>query len=274
MVRKEKEEEKRKEGFEGLSYNLSPATKGPTWPLYSVKDADRLGEFREPRVFETEHHVYTVPFRYRNVEVENWLEYGGKGIEMAADIGSITIVEKSPIIAVTVVGSGCSGSNYNIVEWWGPGEKLSRLSKMPKSARQLIKRQRIDNLNGQHNALIQQALTQEPPEFKSVEDATEYLKMIQTIVYQMTYGYYRPGSLMSGLYENTAYFRIGDTSRPEHTAYKVVIRGGGVDKEEAYKGPGKYLGGSQNQEPGVTESRYPADYAFRLIDLLVEKSQH
>ena len=102
---------------------------------------------------------------------------------------------------------------------------------------------------------------------------SEYIRMIQTIVYQMTYGYYRPGSLMSGLYENTACFRIGDTSCPEHTAHKVVVRGGGLDKEEGYKGTGRYLGGSQNEEPGVTESRYPGDYAFRLIDLLVEKSR-
>ena len=244
------------EGFEAPSYTIFPKE----YHCYSSDEADLLGELREVEIFETERHVYTVPFRYRNVVVENWLEYSEKGIELAADKGSITIVEEKPIISVTVVGSGCSGQNYNIVEWWGPGESLSTLSTRRKtnrntSSHQLIKRQRIDNLKGQHNAWIQSALTQEPPEFKSVDEAREYIKRIQTTVYNMTSGYFMPGSLMSGLYENTAYFRIGDTSRPEHTAYKVTIRGGGLDYED----------------PGIWKARYPAEYAFRLIDVVVKK---
>ena len=222
-------------------------------PLYSSED-ERLGDLQEVEVFETEHHVYRVPFRYRNVKVENWLEYSEKGIEVAADIGSITIVEEQPIVSVTVVGSGCSGRNYNIVEWWGPGESLDRVTKT--RARQLIKRQRIDNLNGQHNAWVQSALTQAPPEFGSVEEATEFIGRIQRKVYKMTSGWYMPGSLMSGLYENTAYFRIGDTSSPELTPYEIVVRGGGLDYED----------------PGTRIARYPADYAFRLINVLVKKT--
>lgn len=220
---------------------------------HSPQDDDRLGELGEVEVFETEHHVYTAPFRYKNVKMDGWLEVGtAKGVELLADVGNITIVEEKPIISVTVVGSGCSGRNYNIVEWWGPGEKL-RESKG--RAPQLIKRQRIDNLKGQHDAFVQHALTQEPPEFESVEEAREYIRKIQEWVYNMTSGYYMPGSLMSGLYENTAYFRIGDTSRSEHTAYQVVIRGGGLDYED----------------PGTKIARYPADYTFRLIDVVVKK---
>ena len=237
------------------SYTIFPET----FYFYSSKDIDR-GELRKPEVFETEHHVYTVPFLYENVKVEGWSEYSDKGIEVAADRGSITIVEDKPIISVGIVGSGCTGANYNIVEWWGSGEELSKLSKMSKKANQLVKRQRIDNLKGQHNAWVHTALSQEPPEFKSVEEAKEHIKRIQKIVYNMTSGYYMPGSLISGLYENTAYFRIGDTTRSEHTAYKVVIRGGGLD----YEDPGDMCSDGR--------SRYPADYCFRLIDLVVKKS--
>lgn len=80
----------------------------------------------------------------------------------------------------------------------------------------------------------------------------------------------RLGSLMTGLYENTAYFRIGDVNlfserltEGEPTrkivgtvdVYKIVIRGGGLDYED----------------PGTAIARYPADYAFRLIDVVVKK---
>jgi hypothetical protein len=221
---------------------------------YSPKDDDKLGEMREPEVFETEHHVYTSPFRYRNVKVDAWVEIGkGKGIEMLADRGTITIEEDKPIISVTVVGSGCSGNNYNIVEWWGPGEKLTDPTTR---APQLIKRQRIGNLQGQHDAFIQRALSFGKPQFKTIEEANAYIKNMQDKIYKMTSGFYMPGSLMTGLYENTAYFRIGDTSRPEHTAYKIVISGGGLDYED----------------PGDNIARYPAEYTFRLIDVLVKKT--
>ncbi|MBE9569694.1 MAG: hypothetical protein IMF11_03650 [Proteobacteria bacterium] len=238
-----------KQDIEIASYTIPGSIK-----VYrSPQDDDQLGELREVEIFETEHHVYTTPFRYKNVKIDGWLEVGAaKGVELLADVGSITIVEEKPIISVTVVGSGCSGQNYNIVEWWGPGEKLTdRKTRAP----QLIKRQRIDNLKGQHDAWTQSALTQEPPEFESVEEAREYIKNIQKWVYNMTSGYYMPGSLMSGLYENTAYFRIGDTSRLKHTPYKVVIRGGGLDYED----------------PGTEIVRYPADYTFRLIDIVLKK---
>ena len=105
------------------------------------------------------------------------------------------------------------------------------------------------------SAWIQTALTEEPPEFETAEEGRDYIKRIQKIFHSMTSGYSVPGSVMSGLYENTAYFRIGDTSRPENTVTKVVIRGGGLDYED----------------PGTKVARYPADYTFRLIDLVVRK---
>jgi len=253
-------------------YTLGFPSKG--LHLYTSKDEDRLGKVQQVETFETEHHLYKTPFRYKNVKVENWLEYGEVGIEMAADIGTITIVEEKPIVSVTIVGSGCSGKNYNIVEWWGPGESITRMKVKDSQdpdwilwkdgtyvfPYQRIKRQRIDNLKGQHNAWTQSALTQEPPKFKSVEEATTFIKRLQTIVYNMTSGYYMPGSLMTGLYENTAYFRIGDMTDPEDIPYKVVIRGGGLD----YEDPGTMF------TPSI--ARYPADYAFRLIDIVVKKS--
>ncbi len=251
MAQKSDRPDEKNDDAEVPSYTIPPPP--GSMPVYrATQDDEELGELREAEVFETEHHVYTSPFRYRNIVMDRWLELGPKGVEILADRGSITIEEKKPIISVTVVGSGCSGANYNIVEWWGPGEKLRDKTTR---ASQLIKRQRIDDLKGQHDAWVQQALTQEPPDFKSIEEATKYLKRIQDIVYRMTSGYYMPGSLMTGLYENTAFFRIGDTSRPEHTPFKVVIRGGGLDYED----------------PGTGIVRYPADYTFRMIDVVVKK---
>ena len=119
----------------------------------------------------------------------------------------------------------------------------------------LIKRQRVDNLKGQHLAFLQRALAQELPDFESLEEANAFLRRIQRIVHGMTSNYTTPGSIMSGLYENTAVFRIGDTSRPELTPHRVVIRGGGLD----------------NEDPFDARNRYPADYTFRLIDVVVKK---
>ena len=219
----------------------------------SEADADKMGEMQEVEVFETEHHVYTFPCNYKNVKVVNWLEYNHKGMEIEGETGSITIEEENPIVSVTVVGSGCSGNNYNTVEWWGPGESLKTVRRT--KAGQLIKRQRVANMQGQHNAFVQSAMTQQIPDFETVEDARNHIERMQNIFYNMTGGCNVPGSFISGLYENTATFRIGDTTRPEHTAHKVVVRGGGLDYED----------------PGTHIARYPADYAFRMIDLTVKK---
>jgi hypothetical protein len=242
--------------FEEASYTIPP--EGPfadKWRSHDRGD-EAHGELRQPDVFETEHHVYSTPFNYENVELREWDEgKTSKGPEFLADHGSITIVEKQPIVSVTVVGSGCEANGYNIVEWWGEGETLRNCKS------QLIKRQRVGNLQGIHPAWIQRILCQEQPEFETLEEANACLKKIQRYVHAMTSNYTMPGSLMPGLYENTVHFRIGDTSRPELTPYKVVIRGGCRDYEDPMVG---------EFEDGPRK-RYPADYVFRLIDVVVKK---
>ena len=220
---------------------------------------EMLGPMQQVAVYEEEHHVYMVPFRYENVTVDFWSEYSDKGIELTAELGSITIIEKKPIVSVTVVGSGCSTPNYNVVEWWGEGEGLHN----PHG--QLIKRDRVDNLVGQHPAAIQSGFSK-PQKFETLQQAQEAWETMQKRVYAMTGNYYRPGSLMGGLFENTAYFRIGDVNfiesqgyknvrKTHQECYKVVVKGGSLDYED----------------PGTPRERHPADYAFRLIDVCVKK---
>ena len=236
--------------FEEVSYTLPP--RGPSEAGWLSHDrGDRAhGEVRRPEIYETEHHVYSTPFNYENVQLRGWSEgKSEKGPEFLADAGSITIVENQPIVEVIVVGSGCSGSNYNVIEWWNEGETLRNTKS------QLIKRQRVDNLKGQHPAWIQKALSKELPDFQTLADAVAFIKKIQRIAHGMTSDYTMPGSLMSGLYENTVHFRVGDTSRPELTVRRVVISGGGLDYED----------------PFDHRNRYPADYVFRLIDVVVKK---
>ena len=249
------------------SYTLDPR-EGSINVFRTPEDDVKLGEVQEVEVYESEHHVYRAPFRYNNVKVDRWMEYNDKGIEVFAN-GTITITEEKPIVSVTIVGSGCSTPNYNIVEWWAEAEDMSN------SHGQLVKRGRIDNLKGQHNAWIQKAFTRDrfkEKGFETLEEANEFMGKLRRVVYGMTNGYYVPGSVMGGLYENTAYFRIGDVNVfseddkkdpgevfreiiDQYDVHKVVIRGGGLDYED----------------PGSDRERYPADYAFRLIDVVVKK---
>lgn len=78
---------------------------------------------RQTRVaFRTVTYEYTAPFQYPNVEVELGRE--GTGVEFNMDgaeidiypYGAITIEEKEPIVAVTVIGSGCSYHAHVILE--------------------------------------------------------------------------------------------------------------------------------------------------------------
>ena len=60
--------------FEEASYVLPP--QGPsaeTWKSHDQGDPAH-GEMRKPDVYETEHHVYSTPFRYENVELRHWSE--------------------------------------------------------------------------------------------------------------------------------------------------------------------------------------------------------
>jgi hypothetical protein len=112
---------------------------------------------------------------------------------------------------------------------------------------------------------MQKSLTL-PKRFESLEKANKAWEDMQNVAYAMTSNYYRPGSIMGGLFENTAIFRIGDVNYIEREAYtnirkthqecyKVVVKGGGWDYED----------------PGTPRERHPAEYAFRLIDVCVKK---
>ncbi len=241
--------------FEEASYVLPPREPFASRWMSHPEGDEALGEVRQPEVYETEHHVYSAPFRYENVQLRYWTENSEKGQEFLADLGSITITEKQPIVEVIAVGSGCSGNNYNIIEWWNEGETLRNTTS------QLVKRQRVDNLKGQHPAWIQKALCKDLPDFESLEEAVAFIRKIQRYVHGMTSNYTMPGSLMSGLYENTVHFRIGDTGRPELTAHRIVLRGGGLDYEDPFGA--EFDDGDRN--------RYPADYVFRLVDVVVRK---
>ena len=73
-------------------------------------------------VWREKTYSYWAPFNYPNVTVE--LGRPGTGVEFNPDgaeldvypYGAITIEEQEPIVSVTVIGSGCSGEGYVIVE--------------------------------------------------------------------------------------------------------------------------------------------------------------
>jgi len=214
-------------------------------PLYKRLTEEQMRQFGPVRQAEviasTERHVYTTPFMYANVEVGDFYEIDPtKGIEFKADDGFLTISEEQPIVAVTVVGSGCAPNGYNICEWWGEGESLETLKD------QLVKRQRIDNLNGTHPSIWSQLILGTFPglTFQDVapgemEGAADCLRKLSDRFYG---GYYM------GFYENTAYFRVG----PPHPR-RVTIR----------------CGCRAPEDPGTSIERYPADYAIRVVETLV-----
>ena len=194
-------------------------------------------------ISETERHVYTTPFMYQNVEVGNFYEIDPtKGIEFKADDGFLTIREDAPVIAVTVVGSGCTPKGYNICEWWDEGESIDTLKD------QLVKRQRIDNLNGTHPGIWSQLIIGTFPGLKFDDVAPGEMLGAVDCLKKLSDGYY--GGFYMGFYENTAYFRIG----PPYPK-KVTIRCGCKVPEDV----------------GTSIERYPGDYAIRLVETLVIK---
>jgi hypothetical protein len=214
-------------------------------PLYERFTPEQIMAFgpikRGPQVLHTERHVYTTPFLYTNVEVGNFYEIDPtKGIELKADDGFITVREEQPIVAVTVVGSGCVPNGYNICEWWDEGEGVETM------ADQLVKRQRVDNLNGTHPSIWSLLLLGKAPghTFESVSsgdiaDACAALRKLSDEFY---------GGYPLGLYENCAHFRVGPP-QPR----KITVRAG-------CKG---------TEDPGTAIARYPADYAVRVVETIV-----
>jgi hypothetical protein len=214
----------------------------PLYERFTEAQIKQFGPAREVEVFRsTERHVYSTPFMYPNVDVGNFYEIDPtKGIEFQADDGFLTIVEEQPIVAVTVVGSGCTPHGYNICEWWDDGESIEALKD------QLVKRQRVDGLNGTHPSIwsllvmgIVPGVTFEDVAPGEMEGTLDCLRKLSDRFYG---GYYM------GFYENCAYFRVG----PPYPR-RVTIR----------------CGCQATEDPGTSIERYPADYAIRVVETLV-----
>ena len=214
-------------------------------PLYERFTDEQLRQFGPARECEvisaTERHVYTTPFMYPNVEVGSFYEIDPtKGIEFRADDGFITIAETQPIVTVTVVGSGCVPGGYNICEWWDEGESINDFKD------QLVKRQRVDNLNGTHPSIWSLLLLGKAPGVAFEDIAPGRIQSALDCLRELSDRYY--GGYYMGFYENTAHFRVG----PPHP-HRVTIRCG-------CKAP---------EDPGTSIERYPGDYAVRVVETVV-----
>jgi len=227
----------------------------PLFKTFTEEQRQKFGPPRQAAVFRTISRVYESPFVYDNVQVGDFYEIDPtKGIELKADDGYIAITEDLPIVAVTVVGSGCTRYGYNMVEWWEDGEGIDEMQD------QLVKRQRVENLNGMHPQVYTEILRNAPwtrglYEGKPINQPNisggAYKDDIDMIKYHSK-NFYEPFDI--SLYENTAYFRIGTKDKYPH---RIVVRSGCKDVEE----------------PGTVNARYPAEYAVRLIELtLLEAS--
>jgi hypothetical protein len=211
---------------------------GQVHPKLTDRQRGQFGPERDCDVLHTERHVYTTPFVYKNVEIGNFYEIDPVvGIELQADEGFIRIEEESPVVAVSVVGSGCVPKGYVICEWWGDGESIENL-KNP-----LVKRQRADNLNGTHpgphSMLMMGAcpgMTFRDIDPEGARNAVECLKKLTNNFYE---------ELHMGFYENTSHFRVGPPA-----PHRVTIRSGSYAA----------------QDPGTARERYSGEYAVRLIE--------
>ena len=212
---------------------------------FTEEQIKQFGPVRQPEKFTTERRVYTTPFMYDNVEVGEFSEIDPtKGIEFIADTGYLTITEDQPIVAVTVVGSGCTPKGYVICEWWDQGESIDNMKD------QLVKRQRHENLNGIHPSIWLQLLMGTFPglTFKDVAPG-EPINSAVACLKALSDNYY--SGVYMGFYENTSYFRVGPPQPKQ-----ITIRCGCKDTED----------------PCTSIARYPADYAVRLVETTVIKN--
>ncbi len=216
----------------------------PLYERFTEDQMKQLGPVRDCEVISsTERHVYATPFMYPNVEVGSFYEVDPtKGIEFKADDGFLAIKEDQPIVAVTVVGSGCTPGGYNICEWWDEGESIGTLQD------QLVKRQRVDDLNGTHPSIWSLLLLGKASGLTFSDIAPGRIRSALDCLRELSDQYY--GGYYMGFYENTAYFRVG----PPYPR-KVTIRCGCLALED----------------PGTSIERYPADYAIRVVETLVIK---
>gem|GEM_PF-1215555 len=218
----------------------------PLFPEFTQEQRRQFGPVRCAPDLETVRRIYTTPFLYDNVEVGDFYEIDPtKGLELKADTGFISIREERPVVAVTVVGSGCGTRGYNICEWWNADENIDSLQD------QLVKRQRIDGLNGIHPMILLQILMGTFPglNFADVLPDPDVIPDPVTCLKKLSRGFYE--ELFLGFYENTAHFQLGPP-----WPRRITIRGGCKSSEC----------------PGVPcFDEYPAHYAFRLISVEVLK---
>lgn len=215
----------------------------PLYKDFTPEQIKQFGPMRKREVFETERHVYSTPFMYDNVQAGDFYEIDPtKGIEFKADTGFLTIKEDKPILAVTVVGSGCTPKGYNICEWWNEGETIDNMTN------QLVKRQRVDNLNGTHPSIWVQLLMGTFPGLTYNDVMPGEMKGVVDCLKKLSDGYY--DGLYMGFYENTAYFRVG----PPYPN-KITVR----------------CGCKIPEDPGTSLERYPGDYAIRVVETTVVK---
>ena len=218
----------------------------PLYRSFSEEQKKKYGPTKKPVVLTTERNVYQSPFMYENVGVGDFYEVDAiKGIEFKADTGFLMVKEDKPIVAVTVVGSGCTPKGYNICEWWDDGESVEKMKD------QLVKRQRVDNLNGTHPSIWSKILMGVAGDrtFDSVSSGD--IKTVIEALRKLSDGFYEGYYL--GFYENTAYFRLG----PPYP-HKVTIR----------------CGCKIPEDPGTSIDRYPGDYAIRVVETTVITDQH
>jgi len=216
-------------------------------PLYkelTTEQRKQFGPVQSAEEFSIRRRVYEAPFVYENVVIGNFYEIKpDKGIEFKADDGFITITEDRPIVAVTVVGSGCTRNGYNIVEWWDEGETIDNMKN------HLLKRQRTDGLNGIHPNIWTELFRRVPWVDVTYADAAEgEIKDAVDMFRRLTRGWY--DNLETSFYENTVYFRVGSKF---HHPTKVTVRCGCKGTEDL----------------GTSLERYPADYAIRLVETQV-----
>lgn len=114
-------------------------------------EVTRMAESGEPQAveaFTTVTYEYWAPFNYPNIRVElgrvdpfSGAEFNSDGVELdRPPHGAITIVEKEPILGVTVIGSACTAPGFVLLvaeplEW-----------KYPRTGVKM----KIDNLWGHH----------------------------------------------------------------------------------------------------------------------------
>jgi hypothetical protein len=168
---------------------------------FTQEQIDKFGPVKHHDTLQTERHVYTTPLMYSNLEVGNFVDIDPhRGVRLQADHGFVTIKEDKPIVAVTIVGSGSAAKGYNVIEWWNDDENLMDMKT------QLVKRQRIDNLEGMHPSEAVQLLMGAFPgkKFKDL-DTQEELKSSVDWLKKMSDCYYEPLPMM--FFENTVYFR-------------------------------------------------------------------